>query len=39
MTNSIDRIVKNVIQIGPDFTSLESVKNIACVDQKTNKFE
>ena len=39
MTNSIDHIVKNIIQMGPNFISLESVKNIACVDQKTNKFE
>ncbi len=39
MTNSINHIVKNIIQMGPNFISLESVKNIACVGQKTNKFE
>ena len=39
MTNSIDHIVKNIIQMGPNFISPESVKNIACVGQKTNKFE
>lgn len=30
MTNSIDRIVKTIIQMGSDFISPESVKNIAC---------
>jgi hypothetical protein len=39
MTNSIDHIVKSVIQMGPNFTSPESVKNIACIGQHTNKFE
>jgi len=34
MTNLIDRIVKNIIQIGPNFIS---VRNIACIDQKLNK--
>ena len=39
MTDLVDHIVENVIQIGPDFISLESMKSIACVDKKTNKFE
>ena len=39
MSNSIDHIVNNILQMGPNFTSLESVKNIACIGQKINKFE
>ena len=39
MTNSIDHIVKNIIQMRLNFISLESVKNSAYVGQKTNKFE
>ena len=39
MTNSINHIVKNIIQTKPNFISLESVKNIACVGQTTNQFE
>ena len=39
MSNSIDHIVKIIIQIGPNFISQESVKNIACVGQKGKKFE
>ena len=32
-------IVKNILQMVPNFTSLKSVKNIAYVGQKRNKFE
>jgi hypothetical protein len=39
MRKSIDHIVKNIIQMGPNFISLESVKNIACVGQKGKKLE
>ncbi len=39
MRDLIDHIVKNVIQMRPNFISLESVKNIACVGEATNKFE
>jgi hypothetical protein len=39
VTNLNEHIVKNIIQMGPNFVSLESVKNIACVGQRTNKFE
>ena len=39
MTNSIDHIVKNIIQMGPNFISPELVKIIACVGKKINKFE
>lgn len=35
----IDRIAKNIFQMRPDFISLESVQNIACVDRQKNKFE
>jgi len=31
MTNSIDHIMKSIIQMRPNFISPESVKNIACV--------
>lgn len=34
-----DHIVKNIIKLGPNSVSLESIKNIACVGQNTNKFE
>ena len=34
MTNSFNHIVKNIIQMGPNFISPESMKNIACVGQK-----
>jgi len=37
MTN--DHIGKNIIQMMPNFTSLESVKNIVCVGQIKNKIE
>jgi hypothetical protein len=37
-TNSINHIVENIIQIGPNFISQQSVENIACVGQKTYKF-
>jgi hypothetical protein len=39
IANSIDQIVKNIIQIGPNFISLELAKIIAYVGQLTNKFE
>ena len=42
MKNSIDHIVKTIIHMvhmAPDFISQESLKNIACVGQKTNKLE
>jgi hypothetical protein len=39
MTYSIDRSVKNTIQMRPNSISPESGKNIACVGQTTNKFE
>jgi hypothetical protein len=32
MTSTIDHIVKSTIHVGPNFISLESVKNITCVD-------
>jgi hypothetical protein len=34
-----DHILKNAIEMSLNFISLESVKNSACVGQKTNKFE
>lgn len=37
LTNAIDHIVKNIIQMGPNFISLESVKNFPSVGQKINK--
>ena len=37
--NSIDHIVKNIIQMRPNFISPKSVKNIACVGHKIIKFE
>ena len=39
MTNSIDHIVKSIIQMEPNFISPESVKNIVCVGQEKKKFE
>ena len=30
--------MKSTIQMGPNFISMESVTNIACVGQKTDKF-
>ena len=36
MENFIDHSMKNVIQMGPNFISLESVKNITCVDLKNH---
>jgi hypothetical protein len=35
--NSIDHIVKHIIQMGPNFISPESVKNIVYVGKKINK--
>jgi len=37
MTNSIDYIVENIIRMGPNFISRESVMNTACVDKKEKK--
>jgi len=34
---SIDHTVKNIIQMGPNFTWTKSVENAACVGQKPNK--
>ena len=31
--------MKNIIQMRPNFISMELVKNIACVGEATNKFE
>jgi hypothetical protein len=39
MKNSIDLIMKNTIQMSPNFISLESVKNIVCVGQERKKFK
>ena len=39
MTNAIDHIVKNIILMGPNFISVESVKDTESVGQKTNKFK
>jgi len=38
-TNSIDHIVKTMIQIGLNYILLESMKNIASVGEKINKIE
>jgi hypothetical protein len=38
-TNSIDRIVKNIIEMGPNFISPELVKNITCIGQNRKKLE
>jgi hypothetical protein len=37
MTISIDHILKNTIQMGPNFTSTELLNFIARVDKKNNK--
>ena len=39
MKNSTNHIAKNIIQMGPNFLSLEAVESSACVGHKTNKFE
>jgi len=39
MTNLIDCIVKNAIQMEPNFISPESLKDIANVDQLKNKMK
>ena len=39
MTNTIDRNMKNTLEIDPNFISLKSQDNIVCIGQWKNKFE
>jgi uncharacterized Fe-S cluster-containing MiaB family protein len=39
MINSIDHILKIIIEMRPNFISSKTMKNIACIDQNMNKTE
>ena len=39
MSNTIDRIMKNTLEIDPNFISLKSQENIVCIGQWKKKIE